>query len=274
MLKTRVLTLTFILCALFATASFVRAEDPAPTEPAATFESAFQSGLAAYQKQDYAAAQASFVQALTLRPDENSTLFNLGLTASRMGQRGWSLGYFRRVLAQDPGHSEARQALNFSLKQNPPREIPHQIETWETLHASVLSLASLATFAFLSLLIFFAAAWTWLTYLGARNRALKAETALPAPPILAIAFTLVLAAALTLTGAKVLDLREARATIVLEKVSAQTAPSDQAPSLFDLFEGLEVLVRQVKGDWIQVTYPGAMTGWVPKNSLFVTQGAL
>src|SRR4051812_19021623 len=106
MLRNRLFPLILILCGLFASSSFVWADDPAPVAaavaaPVATpavsapvsssFESAFQAGLNAYQKQDYAAAQTAFQQALGFRPDENSTLFNLALTSSRLGQKGWAL---------------------------------------------------------------------------------------------------------------------------------------------------------------------------------------
>jgi hypothetical protein len=123
----------------------------------------------------------------------------------------------------------------------------------------------------LALILFLSTGWSWLTHLGARRRALQNETVMPAPPILPVIFSVLLVGGFFLWAAKTWDMSETRATIVVEKVSVLTAPTDQSASLFDLFEGLEVVVRQTHDNWMQVTYPGGMTGWIPKTSLFITQ---
>ena len=263
-----------LLCGFFLSSPLALAEEtatPTPTPPPAPqFETAFQEGITAYQKKDYAAAQTAFSQALAARTDEPATLTNLGFTYDRLGQKGLALAYLRKVLALKPGQSEAQKAVNFILKQEPLREIPHQIETFESLHVWLFPY-SLITLAFLTLLIFFVTAWSWLSYVGLRKRAFKNETVLPSLPLLPFLFSFFLAASGFLVLAKWKDSLDTRATIIVPTIAALTAPTDKAPSLFDLFEGMEVVVREQNGDWIQVTYPGALTGWVPRASLFVTQ---
>jgi tetratricopeptide (TPR) repeat protein len=269
--QTRIFSLIFLLCSLVISVPFARGEDPSPSTSAPTFEEAFQKGIDAYQKKDYSAAQTAFLQALLIRPEETSTLTNLALTHYRLGQKGWALGYLREALAIDPGHREARQSYEFILEDSPPRDIPHQIEFWESLRSGFLNHFSLLTFALLSLALFLICGWVWLTYLGARKRAVRTESAPPGFPVVPSILLVFFCLALSLAAAKWKDTLDPRATVVVEKVAALTAPSEQSPSLFELFEGLEVLVRQVKGDWIQVTYPGALTGWIPKSSLLIIQ---
>ena len=259
-----------IIFALLA-ASTARSGDPAPAMPVVSFEAAFQAGVTAYQKQDYAAAETAFSQALLKRPDEPSTLTNLGLTQSKLGHKGWALGYFRRALALSPGFHEAKSAMDFLQKEGALREIPHQLETWESLRSSVLVGVSLAALLLLTLLLFIAMGWVWLKFWGDRKRALRSESALPGFPGLAIAFSTLFVLTFALTLAKCKDSLDSRGTVVVENVQALSSPNEKSPSLFELFEGLEVLVHKVEGNWMQVTYPGAMTGWIPKTSLMLTQ---
>jgi len=55
--------------------------------------------------------------------------------------------------------------------------------------------------------------------------------------------------------------------IVVKKTPALSAPAENAPTLFELHEGFEVVILELKDDWIQVNYPGGLTGWVPKTAV-------
>jgi tetratricopeptide (TPR) repeat protein len=248
-----------------------RADEPQATQQLS--QPPFQAGIESYQKQDYSAAQTQFEAALQEHPTDASILTNLALTHYRLGHRGWALGYARKALHLEPGFSDAEQLIEAIAKEGKVRDLPHRIELWELLHQHVLSAATVPLFATLLLLLFVATAWAWLSFLGVRRRALASETALPGFPFLPALFTVLLIVSLLLMLAKIKDAADARGTIVVEKVSALTAPSDQSPSLFELLEGLEVVIRKSEGDWLQVTFPGAMTGWIPKNSLFQTHGS-
>ncbi len=246
---------------------------PLLAEPNATpgFATHFQTGIESYQKKDYAAAKTSFEAAVQERPQEVSALTNLALTHYRLGQRGWALGYARQVLLLEPGHDEAAQLKNAILEEGQIRDIPHRIEMWEIFHRDVFSVAPGFVFVGLALMIFLSGMWSWLSFLGARKRALQNETAAPGFPFLPMIFSLLFLTALALAISKKKDERELRGTIVIERVSALTAPSEQSPSLFELNEGLEVVIRKVEGSWLQVTYPGASTGWIPAASVMIAK---
>jgi SH3-like domain-containing protein len=87
-----------------------------------------------------------------------------------------------------------------------------------------------------------------------------------------ILLAILLLAATAMQAAKLFDQAVPRATIVAKKIEARSAPDTAAAPLFDLFEGLEVIVRQSKNGWAQVAYPGGPIGWVPQNALFATVG--
>ncbi|MBX2996247.1 MAG: hypothetical protein KF681_15585 [Bdellovibrionaceae bacterium] len=269
MIQARVRTLFFqglLLCVFLASGPLAGAQES--TVPP------FQAGIESYQKQDYSAAQTAFEAALKDRPWEASVLTNLALTHYRLGQRGWALGYARRALHFEPGHTEASQLIAAIAQEGKLRDLPHRIEVWELLHHNVLTAASAPAFVALLLLMTVAALWAWLSFFGARRRALASENALPGFPFLPVLFSILFVTSALLALAKWKDASDLRGTVVVERVQALTAPSDQSPSLFELIEGLEVVVRKTEGDWLQVTFPGAMTGWVPKSALLLTQGDL
>lgn len=253
--------LIWLLCGLFTSTTFVWAVD---------FPTAFQSGITAYQKQDYAAAQSAFRQALEARPEDPSTLVNLALTLYRDGKKGEALGYLRKTLNVSPGHAEAREAITFILREGQLRGIPHEIRFWETFRSRVLQEVSLPLLVFLTLFFGFWTAWSALSFAGARRRAILAETAAPSFPLAAVFSGLLFLTGLGIAMSKRIDLSQARGTVIRETVPALTAPTPESPSLFDLHEGLEVVVRQSREGWLQVTYPGGMTGWIPRDSLFIT----
>lgn len=255
-----------MLCVFLASGPLADAQEATPAP--------FQAGIESYQKQDYSAAQTQFEAALKDRPWDASILTNLALTHYRLGQRGWALGYARRALHLEPGHTEASQLIAAIAQEGKLRDLPHRIEVWELLHHNVLTAASTPAFVAILVLVTLACLWSWLSFLGARRRALASENALPGFPFLPVLFLILFAASAFLTLAKWKDASDLRGTIVVERVPALTAPSEQSPSLFELIEGLEVIVRKSEGDWLQVTFPGAMTGWIPKSSLLVTQGEM
>ena len=78
---------------------------------------------------------------------------------------------------------------------------------------------------------------------------------------------------ITLSTLKIIDDFKTRATVITEKVAVYIGPSKEDNQLFELFEGAEVLVLKFNGDWTQVSFAEGQSGWVPKQSLFLTSGS-
>ena len=107
--------------------------------------------------------------------------------------------------------------------------------------------------------------------MGQKKRAILQEVSAPAAPLVGVALLIAFLAIAGLTTLKAWDATQPRATVIVSKVSVQSAPGENQATLFDLSEGLEVLVRQKSETWLQISYPGGLSGWVPEKSLMQNQ---
>lgn len=256
---TRFFPLVFALAALWTGAAF-----------ADSAEAHFQAGVAAFQKNDLKAARTSFESALKLDPAHVVTLFDLGLLESKESHNGRAIALWRKALALAPEFRPARDAIEFTKSKLERSQIPHEVETWEQLRDKALANTVLEKYVILSAVLLFLSVWLFLGYFGARRRALLDEKPLPGFPVVATFLAVVWFGFAGLTVAKIVDMQELRGTIVAKKIEARSTPGEGGTPLFDLYEGLEVIVRQTSGDWLQVTYPGGSTGWIPRTSIFTT----
>lgn len=236
------------------------------------FETAFQSGVASYQQKKFDDARLAFGRAVELQPKNVNALTNLALAQFQLGNKGMAVALLRKASDIDPHFSTTQSALKFILPQLEVREIPHEIQTWESIRSSVLVPFSLSGFLAMMALSLFATGWLVLKFLGRRRRALRAESALPQFPVIAVFAALVFIAMTILAAMKVVDHQIPRGTIIADKASVYSAPDEKSVALFDLYSGLEVILNESKDSWIQVTYPGGLTGWIPKASVMPTSG--
>lgn len=259
MLKTLVLITTL---ALISVLRLDNAMSFADGTSANGFFQQFQAGITAYQGKDYQKALSLFQEALNLSPQNVALLTNLGLTYYQLGQKGYSLAYFRKALHFDPGQKTAQAGLQFVTSTLPIKEIPHQIELYENLRSWFLESTSLLSYILLTALLLGASGWTYLSYVQAQKQGAESNS-----QILTFGLGVLLLASLALTTLKVYDLQQTRGTIVVEKVSVQTAPGENQATVFDLHEGLEVLTLQKHEQWVLVSYPGGLSGWIPTASV-------
>lgn len=241
-----------------------RAESEPVTDP-------FAKGIQSLQTKDPKTAMDLFREALSQHPGDTAVLTNLGIASLEAGQKGWAIAYLREALTLGSNLRETRQALEFSLSQLQIKEIPHEIEFWEKLRENVLVGISLPGLLLINAVALLLCGLVWIGYLKDRKAALENETAYAPLRIIHWAASLALFVSLTLVICKILDLSEVRGTIVAEKVQAFSAPSKEAPGLFEIYEGLEVLVQRAQGEWLQIRYPGGPTGWVPVEQVHITQ---
>lgn len=234
----------------------------------------FQTGVIAFQKNDMKLARTHFQEALKKDPNQVVVLYNLGLTEQRAGHNGMAMGIWRKALALSPGFYPAERALVWTRAKLERADIPHDVEFWETLRSSLLNELSMEKYEALTVILFFIFAWLALGYVGRRRRALLDEKPLPAPPFSAAIVGLIFAVIGLLALAKAIDIQDTRATVIVKKVEARALPETGATALFDLYEGLEVVVRGARQGWIQVTYPGGATGWVSRSSVLTTADRL
>ncbi|WP_413576533.1 tetratricopeptide repeat protein [Bdellovibrio sp. HCB290] len=236
----------------------------------ADFAALFNQGTQHYAAKDYEKSRDAFAKALELDPHNATTLTNLALAQYQLGKKPLAVGLFRKALASDPDLSQARSGLKFALGQMDVKDIPHQIETYETVRRKLLAPVSQTAYLITTALFLFAAGWIWIGFMGQRRRALADETSLPGVPIIGSLLGLGFLLSITLLGLKIYDQSIIRATIVEDKVSLQAAPGDNQATLLDVFGGMEVIVQNENAEWSQVTFPGSITGWIKKSAILRT----
>lgn len=233
-----------------------------------------QEGISAFQKGDFKGAQKSFEEMLKSSNQNGShssaLLNNLAFTALKQGQTGRALALWRKALSEEPDYRPALRGTAFSRGRLERKEIPHEVELFDSLHDSLFSSGSIDRFLFMTALTMFATGWLFLRYFGKRRQAILDDKPMPGFPAVATVCLAFFILSSSLTAGKFIDDGIERGTIVETKVEARSSPELTATPLFDLYEGLEVIIRRTSGEWRQVTYPGGATGWIPKNSVFST----
>lgn len=235
-------------------------------------EEMFHNGVSFYQKNDLDHAREQFSLILKSQPNNVQALYNLGLTEYKAKHLGLALGLWRKALALDPSNDDVGYALRFAEKAQQEKPIARTGDLFESFHQTFLRATPLSNLVIINLFLFGFAGWILIRYFARRNRSIENEEPSPPVPYVGVFFVFLFIASFSVLTAKVYDISTPRATIVSEKVEVKTSPDSSAATLFELFEGLEVVVRQSQGDWMQVNYPGGLTGWVPSNSVFTTAG--
>ncbi len=233
-------------------------------------EPSFSQGVKSYHQNELELARDQFLQALKESPANVLTLYNLGLAEYKLGKKGLGLAYWRKALDLSPGDRRILSAITFAsddLLANKPLPVK---PVFETFRDTILVQMSFA-FALLSTFVFsFGALWVILTHLGSRRRALILDTVSPNFPLYGYLLCIISAFFASITTLKNFDRHIQRATVISTQAIVRSGPNEEATNLFELFEGSEVVVRQSKDMWTQVTLPGKSTGWVMSEQLYTS----
>lgn len=233
-------------------------------------EDQFKDGITAFQKGDEKAARAAFQSVLQIDERNLIALHNLALTESKAGRHGVAIALWRKALAIRPGFDQAEQAIAWSRTKLQHQEIPHEVELWEGFRNAALAGIPFENYLLMTAVLMLASGWLLLRYFGLRRQAQLDEKPLPKFPSVGFICAGLFCGAVFLSAAKAYDEAVLRGTIVAKKIESRSSPDPAATPLFDLYEGLEVIVRQRMGEWTQITYPGGSTGWIPSASILAT----
>lgn len=252
----------FTLLFVVLSSTVVRAADEKQS-----FEDLFRQGVASYQTKDYEKSRDLLSKAVELEPRNAAAISNLALSVYQLGDKGRAIGLFRQALAIDPQQSEARGGLRFALNHLEVKEIPHRIETFESIRENFLQSFQLKHLLGLTGIFLLGFGWLLLSWMGARKRALRTDEVPPSFPWPVGALGTLFFISFIALILKIYDASLPRGTVVGKVVSAKSLPGENGVALFDLHEGFEVLLGESQEKWIQVTYPGGLTGWIPSENL-------
>ncbi len=237
-----------------------------------SFENVFKEGIQAYQAKEFEKSLEMFIKAHKIQPNNPYLLTNLGLAHYQNKNHGLAIGLWRKAISLNPKIFTAQSALDYALKQLEVKEIPHQIQTWEQVRQHLIKPFSIHTLLSLTGFLLLLSGWNLLYYWGQKKEALNNQTTLPKTPLISMFFLSLSFCFVILSGAKIFDYYCPRATIIPKEVPIFAGPSENQPTLFTLYEGLEVIIKKYNKDWVQVSYPGGMTGWVDQKNIFHSSG--
>ncbi len=279
MLKNRILisvALEFFLLGLSPGASF--ASNPTDgVNSSSAADATFSKAVASYKAGKLEDARTGLLDLESRYPTDPSLLLNLGLIAQKEKRLGAAMAIWRKGLVANPTDESLSNAIDWLKPKLPKSEIAHEIEAWEEFRKSFLIRVSPIAVTAVSAIFLLFAGWFLLRWWGSRRRALELETSLPPTPIAGLAFSFLFLIMAGLSIAIIFDRLELRGTIINAKAEVRSAPDAAATALFEVYEGMEVVVRDSRtvGDltWRRITYPGGMTGWVQDGELLTSVDA-
>jgi tetratricopeptide (TPR) repeat protein len=216
---------------------------------------------AAYDAARYDEAAALWLKAGDFADLTADTLYNVGNAFYRAGSPGHAALYYRRALARDPGHQEARQNLRFIERKH------GAITIQRPEYQYVLARMPLA--AWQGIL------WTgaWLCVLGVLVfPATRPGARLRVAAIVALALAPLLAAVGALgwrhfpNDAQFAPL-DRQAVIIGDKVVLRTDAARTSPEVIEAPPGSLCEVINESGRWAYVAFASKTRGWVPVEAI-------
>ncbi|MBC7420925.1 MAG: hypothetical protein H7328_09365 [Bdellovibrio sp.] len=245
-----------------------------PQENNVTFSQLFEQGLASQQQKNWDAALDSYQQALDkglkdMNPNQASAIYhNMSTVAFEKADFLKAYVWSKKAVALNPSNKIAGQSLEQHSKKFEVPQLAHQISSYENLK-SALRLTSIDFLSILTLVLFsITLMFTFKNLILSKKNAVEN---LPRRGFSWVAFVLGLATFVTLFSTIILwnDELTLRGLIIADKTAVQTAPGENKPVIFEVQPGIEVEVIQSQADYVQVRYPGAFSGWIPKKSIEV-----
>ena len=240
-------------CVLLATGAAAWAETP---------EEAFERGNAAYQDGRYGEAVAAYRGLLQFRIRDPRVEFNLANAEFKLGRLGAAILHYERARRLEPTdediHANLGYARSFAIDQV---NEPEPAAVVRSIHGAQNRLGP-------DLQAWIALGLVWLTALliawglaspGRWNTACGWSLA-----------ALLLAVTLSVSSWYVTHERlEGRelAVILVPAVEVLAGPGDNNATLFTVHEGLTVEIRTDGGEWMQVSLPNGLNGWLRADTV-------
>jgi tetratricopeptide (TPR) repeat protein len=229
---------------------------------AQTAEEAFERGNEAYAAGDWAAAAAEYRTVLDYRVADARVYYNLANAEFRMGRLGPSILHYEKARRLDPADAEIQSNLRFVQGFRFDRvEVEESFVLVEALHATQARLSVDGQ------------AWILVALLWIAGVLIVSGLSRPGKfgplhgwPLAALATLIVLAGLSWWDTFERLESREL-AVVMAPAAEIVAGPGPSNPSLLTVHEGLTVVVLDDRGDWVQVSLPNGINGWIATRAI-------
>jgi tetratricopeptide (TPR) repeat protein len=222
--------------------------------------SLYNAGNAAYAAGDYAGAVAKYEQARGVGASHPDLCLNLGNAYYQAGKLGRAVLNYERGLRLAPGDDDLR--FNLRLARSRTKDAVERPEEGFlgglARQAADRVAVPLAVHLGVALYLLFCTA-VLVAVLARRRPVARGWAIAAAGAVLAVA--LLLSPLFYVVAARA---SAAEGVIVDPVVEVTSGPGKDFPAVFTVHEGMDVAVREVRGDWAQVTIPSGLSGWVPR----------
>ena len=227
-------------------------------------EALFQKGNEAYAAGRFMEAAGYYREILRYGIRDSRVEYNLGNAVFKQGQLGEAILHYRRAALLNPTDEEIRGNLAFAESTRADRVVrPESAAVVRWLvglqHRLGPDRQAMAALAVLWAVILVLAAGL---VLPGRWKAWHGWTAAG-----------LLAAVLLLAGSWWFTMNRLQsdrtAVVLVAQVEILSGPGENNATLMVVHEGLDLVIRSVRNDWIQVALPDGLTGWVPRESVAI-----
>ena len=240
-----------------------------------TTENLLFSAIKKYQEKDYKTATTGFEELLRRNPKDSGALFNLGLVHYQEGSIGKSLGYFRKAKSLGLDIAQYDSAIKFILESNKGIKLAPSTTLQSLFDKIDQYCPTILIWIFLAMVVGHFG-FHYLNYLKAKKEAIEMEQPIPGLKLHILGSFVCALFLLALAILQVQFQSQVWGTITSKKVVAYSAPSTDAPQLFEVSEGTELQILNKKNTWLQISMPSSQnenSGWIEAEHLFITSRA-
>jgi len=245
----RAKTWVVLFGALLSALSALAAESPATL---------YNAGNAAYAKGEFEEAIRSYRAALDQGGVAAEVEYNLGNACLKAGQLGPAMVAYERALRLKPRDPDLAHNLRYARVQIkgklPVAERGFWLQVWDQARDS---------FSLDELLVALSAGW-FLLGAGLSIRIIFRYPWLRLAASIALGTGIgILVLAGPLCAAKLSKEVLTQPAVILEaRTEARSGPGENNAELFQLFEGMDVVVKQCESGYCEVRVPGGLAGWI------------
>jgi hypothetical protein len=222
----------------------------------------YNRGNELYKDGKFGEAREAYKQALATGVANAALYFNLGNAELRSGRLGPAIADYLRAQRLRPRDPDISFNLEYARQRIAalPEDLPRGPFTKAFNYVTGALSANEWTMVALGAYWMMCAAWIALIVSGGRSGR-------QASRMLVYAALVILVMALPFAGTRIKrDHLTPRGVMVVEKITARSGPGNENAALFELYEGVDVVVGQCERGWCRVSAQGGFMGWVKADS--------